>query len=72
MTVRYRDGKRQHIFLDNARGMQKNPFTPDQRAAKLYALTDDVIDCEQGARLFDTIGRLPPNLPIDEITSLLQ
>jgi 2-methylcitrate dehydratase PrpD len=72
VTVRYRDGTSEHIFLDRAKGRPNNPFTPAEHQAKLDELTQELIDKRQATQLFDVIDRLAPDTPIRDVTSLLQ
>ena len=72
VTVQYRDGTSEHIFLDRVKGTPGNPFTREEHQAKLDELTADVIDKSQASQLFDMIDQLDPHTPIRKLTSLLQ
>jgi 2-methylcitrate dehydratase PrpD len=72
VTVKYRDGTSQHIFVERATGSPNKPFTPEQRDAKLDELTRDVIGKRQAAELWALVDRLDPALPVSKVTSLLQ
>lgn len=72
VTVQYRDGTNEHIFLDRAKGTPNNPFTPAEHQAKLDELTAEVIGKRQASQLFDMIDRLAPATPIRDVTALLQ
>jgi 2-methylcitrate dehydratase PrpD len=72
VTVHFTDGTQQHVFLDRAKGMPSNPFTPQEHRAKLDELTHEVIGAAQAARLFDLVDRLDPRTPVGELTALLR
>lgn len=72
LTVHFRDGSSQHIFLDRAKGMPSNPFTPEEHRAKLSELAYVVIGKPQADRLFDLVERLEPNMPVNDLASLLR
>lgn len=72
VVIHYRDGTREHIFLDHAKGMPTAPFTPEEHRAKLDELTHEVIGQPQARRLFDLIDRLPSATPVGELTALLR
>ena len=72
LTVRYRDGSSEHLFLDRAKGMPSNPFTPEEHRAKLGELADVVVGKSQADRLFDLVDRLEPGKPVSELASLLR
>lgn len=71
LTVNYRDGSSEHIFLDRAKGMPSNPFTPAEHRAKLDELTHEVIGEQNAGRLFERIDRLDPAAPVTLLTHLL-
>lgn len=70
LTVTFRDGSSQHLFLDRAKGMPNNPFTPEEHAAKLHELTDVVIGAEQAQRLFALVDRLERSVPVSQLAAL--
>jgi 2-methylcitrate dehydratase PrpD len=72
VTVRYRDGTSEHLFLDRVKGTPSNPFTRDEHQAKLDELTEDVIGKAQATQLFGLIDRLDPATPIRAVTALLR
>lgn len=72
VEVHFRDGSSQSIFVDQAKGMPGNPFSPDEHQTKLLELTRDVIGSQQAARLFELVDRLDAAMPVQEITRLLR
>jgi 2-methylcitrate dehydratase PrpD len=72
VTVRYRDGTSEHLFLDRVKGTPNNPFTREEHQAKLDELTEEVIGNVQAMQLFDLIDRLDPTTPIRNVTALLR
>ncbi|SAK95999.1 MmgE/PrpD [Caballeronia hypogeia] len=72
VDVRYRDGRSEHIFQERATGSPTRPFSASQFATKLSELTSDVLPESQANALFDLIDRHQPDMPIREVTALLQ
>jgi 2-methylcitrate dehydratase PrpD len=72
LTARFGDGTSEHIFLDVAKGMPANPFTPEEHRAKLNELAYVVVGKPQADRLFDLVERLEPTMPVSELTTLLR
>jgi 2-methylcitrate dehydratase PrpD len=72
VTVRYRDGSSQHIFLDKVKGTPANPFTREEHQAKLDELTEEVIGRRQAGALFALLDRMAPDTPVRDLGSLLQ
>lgn len=71
VTVRYRDGTSQDLFVEHALGMPGRPFTPEQHRHKLDELSVGVIGAESAGRLFALIDELDPARPLRELTALL-
>lgn len=72
VTVHYRSGESERIFLDRVKGTPDNPFTAEEHRAKFDELTEAVLDKAQATRLFDAIERLDPTASVRQLTSLLQ
>ncbi len=72
VAVTYKDGSKQSIFMEGAKGMPNNPFTVTEHRAKLDELTQDVMGAERSAKLFDLVDRLDPETPISSLTRLLR
>jgi 2-methylcitrate dehydratase PrpD len=72
VTVRYRDGTSEHLFLDRAKGMPTNPMTLAEHQAKLEELTHGIIGKDQAAALFGLVDRLEASMPISALTALMQ
>ena len=70
LTVHFSDGGSQHIFLDKAKGMPSNPFTPQEHAAKLHELTDEFIGVAQATRLFELVDQMDPSMSVGELAAL--
>lgn len=72
VTVHYRDGSSEHLFVDRVKGTPTNPFTPAEHRAKLDELTEGVIDTSQASELFEMIDRLDPLTSVPQLTELLR
>ncbi|MEY4139740.1 MAG: hypothetical protein RLZZ371_1922 [Pseudomonadota bacterium] len=70
LTVYYRDGSSEHIFLDRAKGMPSNPFTPQEHRAKLDELTQEVIGAQRAMQLFDMVDAMELARPVSELAAL--
>lgn len=71
VTVSFKDGTSEHIFLDRAKGMPSNPFTPEEHRSKLNELAYVVVGKPQADRLFDTVERLDPAGSARDLAALL-
>ena len=71
VSIHYKDGTVEDLFVDHAKGMRSNPFTAEEHLSKLSELTYPVIGQEQADELFDVVDRLDPGLPVSELTALL-
>ncbi len=72
VTVRYTDGHSEHVFLDVAKGMPGNPFTPEEHRAKLNELCEPVIGKARADQLIGLVDRFERAMPVAELTSLLE
>lgn len=72
ITVEYRDGSVEHVFLDKAKGMPNNPFTPEEHHEKLDELTREVIGVQQARQLFDLVDHFNPATPVGTLAALIQ
>lgn len=72
VTVRYIDGHSEHVFLDVAKGMPGNPFTPEEHRAKLAELCEPVIGKARADRLIALVDRFERAMPVTELTNLLE
>jgi 2-methylcitrate dehydratase PrpD len=72
VTVRYKDGSSQDIFVDRVTGRPDKPFTVQEHQAKLDELTRDVIGTERAGTVFGLVDRLPASTPVGELTALLR
>ena len=72
VTVHYKDGSSEDLFLDKIKGTPAKPFTPTEIRAKFDELTVEVIGAEQSAQLFAIIDELDPDTPISALAKLLR
>jgi 2-methylcitrate dehydratase PrpD len=71
VTVRFKDGSSQHVFVDSVTGRPDKPYTREEHQAKLDELTEDVIGGRQSAGLFTLIDQLSPSTSVRDLTALL-
>ncbi|SOE46421.1 2-methylcitrate dehydratase PrpD [Caballeronia arationis] len=72
VVVHYNDGTTQKIFVESAKGMPGNPFTPQEHRRKLDELTHEIVGVERAEKLFDMIDQLDPGRPVTDLTALLR
>jgi 2-methylcitrate dehydratase PrpD len=72
VVVHYKDGTTQNIFMDGAKGMPNNPFTDKEHRIKFDELTHEVMGVQRADNLFELVERLDPEMPIVELSRLLQ
>lgn len=72
VQVEFDDGTMQHIFVDGAKGMARNPLTSGEHQQKLEELCRDSMSSERAKHLFDLVDRLESNAPVTELTALLR
>ncbi|WP_345540633.1 MmgE/PrpD family protein [Variovorax defluvii] len=72
VTVRYRDGSSETLFVEHALGMPGRPFTSEQHQAKLEELSFGPLGEARARRLFALIDELDPALPVHELAALIR
>jgi 2-methylcitrate dehydratase PrpD len=72
VDVHFRDQTTQHIFLDGAKGMPNQPFTPAEHREKLDELTFGPLGQARALEMYDLIEQLDPELPVTDLTKYLR
>jgi 2-methylcitrate dehydratase PrpD len=70
VTVNFRDGSSQQVFVEDPIGTDRNPIPDGEQDAKFMELTRDVLGSERAHALLNTLKRLDPQLPVAELTAL--
>ncbi|MFI9412405.1 MmgE/PrpD family protein [Nocardia gamkensis] len=72
ITVTYRDGSTEHVFVDNPRGTAENPMTQADLDAKFRDLTVADLGAERSEALLTAINGGDPATPVTEFAALLR
>ncbi|MEV0075321.1 MmgE/PrpD family protein [Nocardia neocaledoniensis] len=72
ITVTYRDGSTEHLFVDNPRGTAENPMSQADLDAKFRDLTVADIGAERSEALLAAIKAADPAAPVAEFAALLR
>jgi 2-methylcitrate dehydratase PrpD len=72
ITVTYRDGSTEHVFVDNPRGTAENPMTQADLDAKFRDLTVADLGAERSEALLTAINTGDPATPVTEFAALLR
>lgn len=70
VTITFRDGNTQRVFVGDPIGTDSNPMPDGEQDAKFMELTRDILGVERGQALLATLRRLDPRLPVTELTAL--
>jgi len=71
VTISYRDGSTEHIFVDKATGRPDKPFTAEEHKAKLDELTVDNLGSDKAQKVFTLVDQLYATTPTSTLTALL-
>ncbi|MGY2114945.1 MmgE/PrpD family protein [Nocardia gipuzkoensis] len=72
ITVTYRDGSTEHVFVDNPRGTAENQMTQADLDAKFRDLTVADLGAERSEALLTAINDGDPATPVTEFAALLR
>ncbi|MDA3624072.1 MmgE/PrpD family protein [Saccharopolyspora sp. WRP15-2] len=71
ITVTYRDGRSEHLFVDNPLGTAENPISQTDLDAKFRDLTVSTMGADRSEELLRTITDGDPDLPVSTLVDLL-
>ncbi|MER6667235.1 MmgE/PrpD family protein [Amycolatopsis japonica] len=72
ITVTYRDGTPEHVFVDNPAGTAENPMSQEDLDAKFRDVTVSALGRERSDALLRAIHTLDPDQPAAEFAALLK
>lgn len=70
VTVTFRDGSSQHVFVEDPIGTDKNPMPEHEQDAKFMELTTDVLGGERASTLLAMLRAMDPKTKAAELTAL--
>ncbi|MGC3987358.1 MAG: MmgE/PrpD family protein [Pseudorhodoferax sp.] len=70
VTVRFRDGSEQQVFVGDPIGTDTNPMPEAEQDAKFMELTVDVLGAERARQLLATLRAMDPTTTAADITAL--
>jgi len=70
VTLRFRDGSSQHVFVDDPVGTDTRPMTEAAQDAKFMELTGDVLGAPGAHRLLAALRTLDPRMRAADLTAL--
>ncbi|WP_167671012.1 MmgE/PrpD family protein [Allopusillimonas ginsengisoli] len=70
VTLTFKDGTSQHVFVEDPLGTDKNPMSDDEQDAKFMELTTDVLGNAQAQTLLVTLRNMTPHMPTRDLMAL--
>jgi 2-methylcitrate dehydratase PrpD len=70
VTVTFKDGTSQHVFVEDPIGSDRNPMPEAEQDAKFMELTTDVLGAERAQKLLATLRAMDPRTKAADITAL--
>lgn len=70
VTVTFKDGRTQHVFVEEPVGTDRNPMPEHDQDAKFIELTADVLGAARAEKLLATLRTLDPAMPTAELTNM--
>ncbi|HSV78676.1 MAG TPA: hypothetical protein VLK85_05660 [Ramlibacter sp.] len=70
MTVTFRDGQSEHVFLEDPIGTVANPMSEQEQDAKFMELTSDVLGTDRAQALMATLRKMDPRTKARDLMAL--
>nr|WP_275692902.1 MmgE/PrpD family protein [Burkholderia sp. Ax-1719] len=70
VTVTFKDGRTQHVFVEEPVNTDRNPMPEHDQDAKFMELTADVLGAPRAESLLTTLRALDPAMPTAELTNM--
>lgn len=70
VTVSFRDGSSEHVFLEDPIGTDKNPMPEAEQDAKFMELTADTLGTKRAQDLLTALRKLDPAMPTTDLTAM--
>jgi 2-methylcitrate dehydratase PrpD len=70
VTVTFRDGSSQHVFVEDPIGTDKNPMPEPEQDAKFMELTTDVLGAARAQALLAALRKLDPRMKASDLTAM--
>jgi 2-methylcitrate dehydratase PrpD len=69
-TVTFKDGRSEHVFVENPIGTNRNPMPEDEQDAKFMELTADTLGAARARKLLATLRALNPAMKAADLTDM--
>ena len=70
VTVTLKDGRAEHVFLENPIGTDRNPMPEQEQDAKFMELTADTLGVARAQKLLSTLRALDPATRTSALTDM--
>lgn len=70
VTVGFRDGSSEHVFVEDPIGTDKNPMPEHEQDAKFMELTADTLGTARAQDLLATLRKLNPKMHVADLTAM--
>jgi len=70
VTINFRDGTSQHVFVEDPIGTTKNPMPEQEQDAKFMELTTDVLGPERARDLLATLRSMDPSMRATDLMAM--
>lgn len=70
VTVTFRDGASEHVFVEDPIGTQSNPMPEAEQDAKFMELTTHVLGVERARILLDHLRAMDPRMKAADLMAL--
>jgi 2-methylcitrate dehydratase PrpD len=70
VTVTFRDGTSQHVFVEDPIGTDKNPMPEPEQDAKFMELTTDVLGASRAQALLAALRKMDPRMKASDLTAM--
>jgi 2-methylcitrate dehydratase PrpD len=70
VTVTFKDGGSEHVFVENPIGTDRNPMPEHEQDAKFMELTTDTLGTARAQKLLATLRALDPAMKTSDLTNL--
>ncbi|WP_043288702.1 MmgE/PrpD family protein [Paraburkholderia oxyphila] len=70
VTVTFKDGRSEHVFVEDPIGTDRNPMPEHEQDAKFMELTGDTLGAARAQKLLATLREMDPSMKAAELTNM--